>query len=59
MLCTQVSGIAKTAVSFPGVILNNNESKRMYHSPKASTFLIAALEDGSLFWDKYRNMSLK
>ena len=41
-----------------GVNLNNNESKRMYHSNKASTFLIMALEDGNLFWDKYKNMSL-
>ena len=31
----------------------------MYHSLKVSTFLIAALEDGNLFWDKYKNMSLK
>ena len=47
------------AVSFSGVILNNNESRRMYCLLKASTFLIAALEDGNLFWDKYKNMSLK
>ena len=54
-----ISGIARMAVSFSGVILNNNESRRMYHSLKASTFLISALEHGNLFWDKYKNMSLK
>ena len=31
----------------------------MYHSLKASTFLFAALGNGNLFWDKYKNMSLK
>ena len=53
-----VSGIARMAISFSGVILNNNESKRIYCSLKTSTFLVAALEDGNLFWDKYKNMSL-
>ena len=32
-------------VSFSGVILNHNESERMYHLLKAYTFLIATLED--------------
>ena len=59
ILSTQGSGIARVAVSFSGVILKNKESLRMCHSLTASTFLIAALEDGNLFWDKYKNMSLK
>ena len=58
-LSTQVSGIARMAVSFSGIILNNKESRRMFHSLKASTFLIAVVEDGNLFGDKYKNMSLK
>ena len=37
---------------FSGVILNNNESKRTRRLLKTSTFLIAALKDGNLFWDK-------
>ena len=43
ILSTHVSGIARMAVFFSGVILNNKESRRMYHSLKASTFLTAAL----------------
>ena len=45
---------ASTAVSFAGLILNNSESNRMYHSANVSTFLIAAFEVGSLFYAKYR-----
>ena len=59
ILSTHVSGIASTAASFSGVILNNRESSRIYCLLIVSTFLIAALEDGKLFCDKYKNMSLK
>ena len=59
ILSAQVSGTARTAVSFSGVILNNRESSRMYLSANVSTFLIAALEVGNLFCDKYRQISLK
>ena len=59
ILSTHVSGIVRTAASFSGVILNNNESSRMYYLLRASTFFIAALEDGNLFCDKYKNMFLK
>ena len=59
ILSTHVSGIARTAASFSGVILNNRESSRMYHLLSVSTFLIAALGDGNLFCDKYIYMSLK
>ena len=59
ILLVHVSGIARTAVSFSGVTLNNRDSYRMYLSANVSTFLIAALEVGNLFFDKYRQMSLK
>ena len=51
MLSAQISGIANIAVSFSGVgvILNNSESNKMYHSARVSTILIAALELGNLF----------
>ena len=39
--------------------LNSNESSNMYFSAKASTFPIADLVLGNLFWAKYRYMSLK
>ena len=51
ILSVHVSGTARTAVSFSGVILNNRESNRMYLSANVSTFLIAALEVGNLFSD--------
>ena len=54
ILSVHVSGTARTAVSFSGVILNNSESNRIYLSANISTFLIAALEVGNLFCDKYR-----
>ena len=54
ILSVHVSGTAKTAVSSSGVILNIRESNRMYLSANVSTFLIAALEVGNLFCDKYR-----
>ena len=58
ILLVQISGIAIIAVSFSGVgmILNNSESNRIYHSARVSTFLFAALELGNLFLpgtDKY------
>ena len=40
-------------MSFSGMILNNRESSRMYFSASASIFLIATLEGGNLFCDKY------
>ena len=49
----------RTAVSFSGVILNNNESSRMHFSASISTLLIANLEEGSLFCDRYKYKSLK
>ena len=51
---THVSGTAQTAVFFSGVIFSNRESNKMYLSANVSTFLIAALEVGNLFCDKYR-----
>ena len=53
ILSAHVSGTARTTISFSGVNLNNNESNRMYPSVIVSTFLIAALELGNLFCDKY------
>ena len=54
-----VSGTAKTAVSFSDDILNYNESNITYLSASVSIFLIVGLDDGSLFCDKYKYMSLK
>ena len=54
ILSAHVSGIARTAVSFSEVILNNRESSRMYISANISTFLIVSLKVGNLFWDKYK-----
>ena len=54
ILSTHVSGTARTADPFSGVILNNMESNIMYLSANVSTFLIAALEVSNLFCDKYR-----
>ena len=58
-LSTHVSGTARTAASFSGVILNNMKSSRMYLSASVSTLLITTLEEGSSFCDKYKYMSLK
>ena len=44
---------------FSGLTLNNNESSRIYFPASASTLLIAILEEGSLFCDKYKYRSLK
>ena len=51
ILSVHISGMANTPVSLSGVnvILNNNESNSIYFSSNISTFLIAALELGSLF----------
>ena len=49
-LSTHDSETARTAASCSGIILNNSESSRI---------LIASLEDGSLFCDKYEYRSLK
>ena len=56
ILSVQISGIANIAVSFSGVgvILNNSEPNKMYHSARVNTFLIAALELGNLFCARYR-----
>ena len=54
ILSAHISGTARMAVSFSGVILNNSESNRMYFSANVSTFLIDALEVGNLFCDRYR-----
>ena len=53
------SGTARTAVSFSRLTLNNNESNRIYFSASTSTLLIDTLEEGSLFCDKYKYISLK
>ena len=49
MLSVHISGIARTAVSFSGYILNNKESNNTYFSDNASNFFIADLELGGLF----------
>ena len=56
ILLTHITGIANTAISFPGIvdILNNKESNGMYFSANASTFCIPTLEPGSLLWAKYK-----
>ena len=53
------SGTARTAASFSGLTLINNESSRIYFSASASTLLIAILEEGNLFCDKNKHRSLK
>ena len=61
ILSTQLSAIANTADSFPGVVLSlkNNESSNKYTSATDSVLLIVALEDGYLFCAKDKYMSLK
>ena len=44
---------------FLDLILNNNESNRMYFSVSVSTLLITVLEEGSLLCDRYKYISLK
>ena len=53
ILSAYVSGITRAADSFFGVILNNRESNKIYLSVDIFTFLIAVLEVGNLFRDKY------
>ena len=52
------SGTTKTGVSL-SEIFNNSESSRTYFSASASIFLIAGLDYGNLFCDKYKYKSLK
>ena len=52
------SGTARTTVSFFRLTLNTSESNRIYFSTSASTLLIAIMEEGSLFCDKYKYRSL-
>ena len=59
ILSMLASGTATAAVSFPGLILNSNESSRIYLSASVSTLLIAVLEEDSLLCDKYRYRFLK
>ena len=59
ILSMHVSGTARTAVSFSGVILNNSQSSRIYFSASVSILLITNLEEGSLFCDKCKYRSLK
>ena len=54
ILSTHVSEIARAAVSFSGVILNNSGSSRMYFYASVSTLLITNLEEGSLFCNRYK-----
>ena len=54
-----VSGIARTAVSFSGYILNSRESNGIYFSDNVYNFFMAVLELGSLFCNKYWYKSLK
>ena len=46
---------------FLGVVtsLNNDESSSMYFSANVSTFHIAVLVLGNLFWARYKYKSLK
>ena len=48
------SGIAKSAVSLPGIVvnLNNKESNNIYFSASISTLFIAAFLHGNLFYTK-------
>ena len=59
ILSTHASGTARSAVSFSKVILNNSESSRKYYSASVLILLIANLEEGSLFCDRYKYRSLK
>ena len=49
ILSVHTSEPASTAVSFSGVILNNNESNKIYHSANVSTLQITDLELGNYF----------
>ena len=56
-----ISGIASTAASLSGVVTNLNikESSKTKLSANVSTFFIADLLLGNLFWDKNKYKSLK
>ena len=54
ILSALISETARTAVSFSEVLLNNRESNKMCLSANISTFLIAALEVGNLFCEKFK-----
>ena len=56
-LSTQLWDIAKTAYSFPGVVLSLNNNK--YLSGNVSILLIAAMCGGNLLHTKYKETSLK
>ena len=53
--------MANTAASLPGfdMILNNNESSKIYFSARTLIFLIVDLLLGNLFWARYKYISLK
>ena len=53
ILSAHTSGTASTAISFSEVIVNSNESNKMYCSANVSTLLITAVELGNLFYTKY------
>ena len=61
ILLAQVSGIANSAVSFLGMVtsLNNMESNKIHFSANMSTFHIADLVLGNLFFATYKYKSLK
>ena len=55
ILSMHISGIAKSAVSLPGIVVNLNkkESSKIYLSANISTFFIAAFLISNLFCAKY------
>ena len=61
ILSAHISGIAKWAVSLPGigVNLNSRESNKIYFFASISTLFIAAFLLSNLFCAKYWYMSLK
>ena len=61
ILSTIISGIASTAASLSGVVTNLNikESSKTKLSANVSTFFIADLLLGYLFWEKNKYKSLK
>ena len=56
ILSIQFPSTAKIDDSFPGVVvrLNNKESSIKYLPDNGLVLLIAALNDGTLFWTRYR-----
>ena len=59
-MSAQVSGIAKSAFSFLGVVtsLNNKECNKIYFSANVSTFFIADLVLGIFFCARYKYKSV-